>query len=463
LAASFSKARLAGSQSLFAGVSRFAMLQSEPSPSASMCCISRLPAERKKAVIVANDADSRMEAMPVENDVAIFRGSRDDKMQSTHRFDTSFGAARVVASSRDIDPDLWKRAFAGHCKDYRYYEISEQTLHGQFDHRYLVLENARTGDVAIQPVFFVEQDLTTGLPRKVRGALNWPRKFLPRWLQMRMLMVGCSAGEGALDREHPWAVEAMHEALAIYAKKTNVAMVLLKDFPSAYRDALVPFSSNGYRRAPSMPACALELDFKSFDEFMQKKLSHAFRKNLRRKFKKLSQHPPLTLEVLHDASHVVDEIYPLYKQTFARSEMRFEELTKDFLVRIGREMPERARFFIWRQEGKAVAFALCLVHDGTIHDLNLGLDYSVALDLHLYFVTWRDIIQWAVSNGLRRYYTAPLNYDPKLHLRMELAPLDLYAWHTSPVINPIFKRALNLLQPARHDPVIRKFPNAREL
>ena len=46
---------------------------------------------------------------------------------------------------------------------------------------------------------------------------------------------------------------------------------------------------------------------------------------------------------------------------------------------IGREMPERARFFVWRREGKAVAFAFCMVHDGTIHDLNMGLDYSVAL------------------------------------------------------------------------------------
>ena len=53
-------------------------------------------------------------------------------------------------------------------------------------------------------------------------------------------------------------------------------------------------------------------------------------------------------------------------------------------------MPDRARFFIWRQDGKMIAFALCLVHGDTIYDECLGLDYSVALDLHLYFYTMRD-------------------------------------------------------------------------
>ncbi len=407
--------------------------------------------------------DARLLFTAATSSVFLYRFLAKKSAREIESLETAFGPARVVHSARDIDSELWTRAFAGHCKDHRYYEIAEQTLGEQFDHRYLILENRTTGEVAIQPLFFVRQDLLVGLPPKIRAALGWPRKLLPGWLQMRMLMVGCSAGEGALDGAQPWVAAALHEALALFAKQSNASMVLLKDFPSTYREQLIPFSSNGYRRAPSMPACALDLDFKSFDEFMQKKLSHAFRKNLRRKFKKLGQHAPLTMEVLTDATPVLDEIYPLYQQTLARSTMRFEELTKDFLARIGREMPDRARFFIWRQNGKAVAFALCMVHDGTIHDLNIGLDYAVALDLHLYFVTWRDVVQWAIDQGLQRYYTAPLNYDPKLHLRMELAPLDLYAWHTSPLINPIFKRVLNLLQPARHDPVIRQFPNAHEL
>ena len=378
-------------------------------------------------------------------------------------FAIAAGKARIVSVLDGEYGVRWQRAFNGHAKDHRYHRITAETLAGQFDHRYLFLENSATGEIAMQQLFFVRQDLTAGMPGKLRALLNWPRKIFPGWLQMRILMLGCSASEGSLDSAQPWAVDALGETLAAFARSSKVSIVLLKDYPSHYREALKPLLSRGYSRAPSMPACGLKLDFASFDEFLQKRVSYSFRKNLRRKFKKLADHPPLELEVVTDVSHVADEIYPLYTQTFQRSELRFEELTKDFLVRIGREMPESARFFLWRQNGKIVAFALCIIHGDTIHDLNVGLDYAVALDLHLYFVTWRDVVQWALDNGLKRYYTAPLNYDPKFHLRMELAPLDLYAWHTSRLINPLFRIALRFLQPVRHDKVIRKFPNAHEL
>jgi hypothetical protein len=71
--------------------------------------------------------------------------------------------------------------------------------------------------------------------------------------------------------------------------------------------------------------------------------------------------------------------------------MKFEKLTKEYLSKLGQLMPERARFFIWRLGRRIIAFSICMVHDGTIYDEYLGLDYSVALDLHLYFYTLRDI------------------------------------------------------------------------
>jgi len=236
-------------------------------------------------------------------------------------------------------------------------------------------------------------------------------------------------------------------------------MVLLKDFPAIYRDALQPFAAGDYRRVPSMPACELDLDFATFEEFMQKRLG----RKLRYKYIKLNKKPALEWEMLTDVTPVADEIYALYKQTHDRSKMRFEHLTPEFFARIGREMPDVVRFFIWRVEGRIAAFALCLVHDGTMHHLNIGFDYSVSLDLQLYYVTMRDLLKWALEHGLTRYYTGQLNYDPKLHFKMRLAPLDLYSKHTSSLINPIFKIALGYLQPVRHDPIVRQFPNAGDL
>jgi predicted N-acyltransferase len=143
--------------------------------------------------------------------------------------------------------------------------------------------------------------------------------------------------------------------------------------------------------------------------------------------------------------------------------MKFETLTKEYFCRISREMPDRARFFLWRQEGKIIAFSLALVHEDRIYDECLGMDYSVALQLSLYFYTLRDVIAWAIDQRLKCYYSTPLNYEPKLHLRCELVPLDLYVRHTIPLINAIFRRIVKFLEPTRHDPLLRRFANADQL
>jgi len=64
---------------------------------------------------------------------------------------------------------------------------------------------------------------------------------------------------------------------------------------------------------------------------------------------------------------------------------------------------------------------------------------------------------------LKYYYSNPLNYGPKLHLRCELVPLDLYVMHTSTVLNPIFRRIIKYLGPTRHSRFLRRFPNADQL
>jgi len=118
--------------------------------------------------------------------------------------------------------------------------------------------------------------------------------------------------------------------------------------------------------------------------------------------------------VLHDCAGVIDEIYPLYRTVAERSEVNFETFSREYFLEAGRRSAGRFRYFIWRLEGKVVAFSFCTVHGDTIYDNDIGLDYTVAHDLNLYYVTFRDIIEWALAHGLRRYCSAPFNYDPQI-------------------------------------------------
>ena len=378
----------------------------------------------------------------------------------------SRGIAKIVTLAQLQNHDAWERAFRKKCKDHHYYEVVDETLDGGFEHHYVLLED-RSGTIrAVQPVFFVRQNLVEGVPGKIRSVVDLVRKRFPRFLTMRVLMVGCAAGTGHLGacdgKDEVWVAEAVRATLRTYARQNRASLIVLKDFPAKYRLALESLRTNGYARIPSMPMTRLALHYHDWDEYFRR-LSKATRKDLRRKFRKAERAPKIDMEIVSDITPYVGEIYPLYLQVHERSPLKFETLSKNYFTAVGQQMSQRARFFIWRQKGKIVAFSFCLVCDDVIYDECIGLDYRVALDLHLYFYTLRDIISWSIQQGLKYYYSNPLNYGPKLHLRCELVPLDLYVMHTSALLNPIFRRIIKYLGPTRHDPFLRQFPNADQL
>jgi predicted N-acyltransferase len=240
-------------------------------------------------------------------------------------------------------------------------------------------------------------------------------------------------------------------------------LIAFKELPVQYRAAMRPLLRAGFTRVPSFPMTRLNIRYASFDEFLAKGLSKRARRDYRRKFKAAETAPPLEMSVVTDITPCVDEAYPLYLAVFERSKLHFEKLTKPFFCRLGAEMPDVVRFFIWRQQGKMVAFSLCMLEGDTLYDEYLGLDYSVALDLHLYFLTLRDTLTWAIERGFTWYYSSSLGYDPKLHLGCELVPLDLYVTHSSKPVNFVLRRVLPLLEPTHGDTTLRRFRNFHAL
>ena len=114
--------------------------------------------------------------------------------------------------------------------------------------------------------FSFRQNLTEGVTGPLRAAIDRIRKNFPRFLTMKTLMVGCAAGEGHLGACHPededWVAEALHSCLKDFARRSRASLVVLKDFPAHYREALSNFSRNGYTRIASMPMTRLSLDYR---------------------------------------------------------------------------------------------------------------------------------------------------------------------------------------------------------
>lgn len=408
---------------------------------------------------------SRPGGGPAISDGSVAGTRQHPEHRSPSIFPFAFGRARVLGLEGVRSLQQWQQAFKDQTKDHRFYEIVEETLHSKFEHHYLVLEDTSGKIRGIQPLFFVQQNLIEGIP-SLRPAVEAIRKSFPRFLTMRVLMVGNVAGEGHLSacnkNDEEWVADALFLALKAYGKVSNASLIVFKDFPAKYRHVLRSFSAHGYTRVPSMPMTELQLRYDNFDHYLST-LGASTRKDLRRKFRRTAAATPISLEIVTDLTPYVDELYPLYLQVHERSSLKFERLTKEYLIGLGQRMPDRARFFVWRQNGSAIAFSVAMIHGDTIHDDYLGLDYTVALDLHLYFYTFRDILSWSLEQGLKGYQSSPLNYHPKLHLGCDLSPLDLYVTHTTAWLNPIIRQALKFLEPTRYDPVLSRFRNAQQL
>src|SRR6266702_4070801 len=138
------------------------------------------------------------------------------------------GIAKIVSRTALQNCDAWERAFQNKCKDHRYYEIADETLDGNFEHYYFVLEDDSGNVRAVQPVFFVRQNLVEGVPGRIRSLVDFVQEKFPRFLTMRVLMVGCAAGAGDLGVCNPedeqFVAEALSATLRDYALKNKASL-----------------------------------------------------------------------------------------------------------------------------------------------------------------------------------------------------------------------------------------------
>lgn len=376
-------------------------------------------------------------------------------------FKLADGTAHVFARTTDVLPHLWERAFGKSLKDFAYYQLIEDTLGEYFTFRYLLICRVDGAPIALQPLIITDQDLAASAPRGIQLLIGRIRSLWPRFLRSKMLMAGCLVGDGALgviDGDLAGAAPILAEAVSKLAGHERISLITLKDFPATQRTELNCLRSNGYARLDSFPALELPLTVASFEDYLDTKVSKATRKNIRRKLRHSdSVRPSIQLEVLEDASGIIDDIYPLYLNVASRGAVTFEVFTRSYFLEAGRRMPGRFRYFVWRQNHRVVAFSFCTLFGEAIYDNDIGLDYTVAHEFNLYYVTFRDIIVWALAHGLTRYYSAPFNYEPKLRLGMDLLRVDAYVRHRSDFVNSFLKRLAPHFAPAKSDRALREY------
>jgi predicted N-acyltransferase len=365
---------------------------------------------------------------------------------------------KILDSVNQIDRAEWNLIFGDIPEGYGFFKtIEESNLEG-FSFSYVLICEGKD-ILLIASLFSADFNLDIAAKGTVQKLILCIRKFLPRFLIVKTLFCGSPFGENGIlgikkDAQDKEAlICALTKIMKIICKEKNIPLVMFKDFLKESVSILEPLQTQGFFMVEGFPAVVTELPFHSLDDYF-KSLSHNTRKDLRRKIKKAQSAKAIEVKVINNAEDEIFEIYRLYLNTYNAAGVRFEKLTPEFFINIGRNMSTQTKFFLYYFGDKLAAFNLCFVNKDTLIDKFIGFDYNIAYKYNLYFFSWCYNIEWCLKNSMHYYQVGQTDYHPKIRLGGRLVPLYAYLKHGNPVLNLILKLLAKVLKPANFDETI---------
>jgi len=287
---------------------------------------------------------------------------------------------------------------------------------------------------------------------------NAIKKIFPNLFCLKALCCGIPMGQGqmGINEAYSGVLEAIERRMEALARKINAPITAFKDLDSSYDHLFTPLTKNGYLKIDSLPMTSLKIDFSNFEEYL-KTLSSATRYDFRRKLKKAA-----TVKIESNITSTLDqetlnEVYELYLQAVEEHDMGFEIVPKEFFRLISINMPEETKYFLFRINGKLAAFVFCLVSEGVLLDYYLGFDYTPAHEFHLYFVKFKEVMNWCLANGIKTYEMGTTGYEPKRRLNFKFVPVYLYVKSRYKIFSPILKCLCAFLKFENFDPELKRW------
>lgn len=274
-----------------------------------------------------------------------------------------------------------------------------------------------TAGNAILGGFVTRFDLTTSLDKPVRDRmLRLPlvRHAKALW-HKRTLFVGTTVSEYLVHPERLRPAELVAAALRTQ-REHKAQLVIFKDVPcdspllsptenAAAAHLLDECRRSGFLIVEGQALAYVPIDFDSVETYLGR-LSKTRRKDLK---KKLVHRDAIAVEVVTGGDARLSdpafraELYGLYEQVYAQSEVHFDRLTSAFFAALWEGRDPALRLFVYRREGRLIGWNLCFVVGSTLVDKYVGFRYPDARESCLYFVSWFENLSYALAHGLRHY------------------------------------------------------------
>lgn len=371
---------------------------------------------------------------------------------------------KVHKKITQIPPEDWNRVYPNVLEGYNFYKTLDETGLDQFSLFYLTVYD-RKSIVAAAACFIMSYPLDTSINGPLRRVTNSIRKVAPNIFSLKAVICGMPMGQGKIGiaKDEEMVLKVITRRLEHIAKKNKAPIVAFKDFDKAQTRILDRLKGKGFTKFDSLPTTMLNVTYKDFEEYLMT-LSSASRYDLRRKFKKVDGHVKFDFKIVDSLSEgELKEVYKLYLDIVAKHDMGFELLPIEFFKNLPVNMPGQTKYFLWRMDGKLVMFLFGLVSKDIFIDYYVGLDYSVTGKYHLYFVKFRETLNWCIKNGIKEYEMGITGYEPKRRLGFDFVPLYIYVKLRNRFLRPAFAFLCQFLKFENFDPALKKGKKERAI
>ena len=221
---------------------------------------------------------------------------------------------------------------------------------------------------------------------------------------------------------------------------------LLSAHENAYSKQLIEQAEKqGFLSVEGQALAYVPIDFKDRAEYLSR-LSKSRRKNFKRKLKSLDQ---LKVEVLNTGDLQFgdltfrQQLYRLFLNVYEQSEIHFDLLTPEFFDEILKDANSGGKVFLYWKAQTLVGYNICYVYQGNLVDKYIGLNYPLAIECNLYFVSWFVNLDYARQQHLKFYIAGWTDPEVKAQLGAKFTFTRHLVW----IRHPILRFVLGKLRP----------------
>lgn len=320
-----------------------------------------------------------------------------------------------------VRPADWAKLLPGKGEDWAYFRTLEAVPPPGFRLGAIVVKDEGTV-VGAAPVFQTVYRFDTALQGHLRQVGDRLYQRMPRLVSMPVLSLGSPLSDNSqiglasdLSADEQLAVvKAILRCLKEQARQNAIPLISAKSLLTAEADEYeAAFHACGYARVTTIPNVILDLPYRDLDGYLAR-LPEKTGAYLRRKWRAADK---VRIEHRTSVDDIKEEINALYASTLAHSPVdygNFGPVHPDYFATVLRSLGDRARIMLCWVDGELLSFQLYLVGRDTVLAKGIGMKYPKARDYNLYFINWKEMIEFCLSRGIPRISMSGTTYATKL-------------------------------------------------